>query len=52
MTRVQYKDAEHLLIGRMQLMLERDKGCLLEQDSTSSPDDDSAYFDDAVVRVI
>ena len=50
MTKDQYKDAEHQLIMRLQLMMERDRGCLVVLDSSSAEDDDSAALDDPVVK--
>ena len=50
MTRDQYKDAETNLIARMQVMMERDSGCLVVLDASSGSDDDSACLDDPIVR--
>jgi hAT family C-terminal dimerisation region len=50
MTREQYKHAEHSLIGRMQLMRERDSGHIIVLHASSGSDDDSACLDDPIVR--
>jgi hypothetical protein len=51
MTCEQYKYAEHDLISRMQVMMERNNGVLLVEDSSSSDsDDDTGFLDDKVVR--
>jgi hypothetical protein len=50
MTRDQYKDAETNLIARMQVMMERESGCLVVLDASSGSDEDSACFDDPIVR--
>jgi hAT family C-terminal dimerisation region len=46
----QYRDAETNLLARMQLMMERESGCLVVLDSSSGSDDDSACYDDPVIR--
>jgi hypothetical protein len=50
MTDEQYKEAEQDLIGRLQLIKERDSGNIIVLDQESADDDDSACLDDPVVR--
>lgn len=51
MTREQYKNAEHLLIGRMQVMRERESGHIINLDASNMVEvDDPGCLDDPVVR--
>jgi hAT family C-terminal dimerisation region len=51
MTSQQYKCAEHKLLGRMQMMYEKESGsAIYVHDSSDGSDNDSACFDDPIVR--